>query len=358
MTAAVEAWTDRRPLALLGAGSALPGPAIETAALIEAVEDRFGLKLPLARRIAEKLGVRARHIARDFRERRERPRPGAGNADLAAEAVRRALDDAGLQANDLDFLIGHTATPGRLLPSNVSAVAERLGYRGPFLELRQACTGFASALAVVQGLLGREGAGAVAVVGSETGSLYLDPVRAAEDHGQLVNLVQMGDGAAAAIFGPAGSNNVRGRIDAVFTGQIGAGRPPGLAQGDGGSDHPFTDGFVAEFAHDFAAVRESGPRLFEAGAAAAAGLGWSCDGVDWIVPHQANGRMDELLAPLLGATRRKIFVNADRLGNTGSAAIWLAFDELRRGARPGSRIAVLGAEATKHMFGGFGYVQG
>ena len=51
-----------------------------------------------------------------------------------------------------------------------------------------------------------------------------------------------------------------------------------------------------------------------------------------------------------------MFVNADHLGNTGSAAIWLALAELRRTLAPGASVVALGAEATKYMFGGFCYL--
>jgi 3-oxoacyl-[acyl-carrier-protein] synthase III len=46
------------------------------------------------------------------------------------------------------------------------------------------------------------------------------------------------------------------------------------------------------------------------------------------------------------------------MGNTGSAAIWLALADLRKRVRPGASVLALGAEATKYMFGGFHYVHG
>ena len=68
--------------------------------------------------------------------------------------------------------------------------------------------------------------------------------------------------------------------------------------------------------------------------------------------------MAELLAPFLGIEQSHVFVNADSLGNTGSAAIWLALAELRSHLDSGRRVLALGAEATKYMFGGFLYVHG
>jgi 3-oxoacyl-[acyl-carrier-protein] synthase-3 len=61
---------------------------------------------------------------------------------------------------------------------------------------------------------------------------------------------------------------------------------------------------------------------------------------------------------LLGIDPRRVFVNAQRLGNTGSAAIWLALAELRQSLEWGESALALGAEATKYMFGGFHYVHG
>ena len=69
-------------------------------------------------------------------------------------------------------------------------------------------------------------------------------------------------------------------------------------------------------------------------------------------------RMDELLGSFLGIEPARVFVNADRLGNTGSAAIWLALADLRSALEPGASVLALGAEATKYMFGGFHYVHG
>ena len=68
--------------------------------------------------------------------------------------------------------------------------------------------------------------------------------------------------------------------------------------------------------------------------------------------------MGKILADFLRIEARRVFVNADRVGNTGSAAIWLALAELRSILEPGASVQALGAEATKHMFGGFHYLHG
>jgi hypothetical protein len=178
-------WYDERKLKVLGMGTSLPGPPVPTAKLLRRIEKRFGVDL--SRRgtaLAGRLRIDTRHICRDFESRHESPREGNSNPDLAAAAVRAALEDAKLQVCDLDYLIGHTTSPARLLPPNVAMVADRLKFAGPYVELRQACIGFANALLVAQGIAsGSRPVGAVAIVGSETGSVFFDPQRAAEDPG-------------------------------------------------------------------------------------------------------------------------------------------------------------------------------
>lgn len=341
-------WLSQVKLAVLGTGAALPGEAVDTESLIALLESRFGLSRGReARAVARRLAIRQRHICRAFDAADEEPRAGQSNPELCAEAVRGALADAGLAAADLGYLIGHTTTPARLLPGNIAFVADELGYGGPHLELRQACTGFANALMIAFGLLAMPGARPVAIVGSETGSLFFDPARVVEDSGQLVNLVQMGDAAAAIILGPGDAR--KAHISAAWFGAIGLGRSPGLQLRQG----------QREFDHDFSAILAGGGLLFDAGRAAAELQKCPLEAADFIIPHQVNGQIGEALAGHFGQPGERFFVNADRLGNTGSAAIWLALDHLRKdGLQARKRVLALGAEATKYMYGGFVYDHG
>jgi 3-oxoacyl-[acyl-carrier-protein] synthase III len=73
------------------------------------------------------MNIRTRHICRDLRERCESPRPEHTNATLASDALSQALAVADMKSNDLSYLLVHTATPGQLVPPNISRVAELLG---------------------------------------------------------------------------------------------------------------------------------------------------------------------------------------------------------------------------------------
>lgn len=350
-------WYAADALSVLGTGHALPGDSISNQALFELVSPHVADLNPRnLHAAARQLGIRTRHISRGFGARTEAPMSGARNPDLAARAVQQALDEAGLESGDLGYLIGHTTTPAQPLPSNIAFVADLLGYSGPHIELRQACTGFANALMIAFGLLRNPDARPVAVVGSETGSLFFDPANAATDRDQLVNLVQMGDGAGAIILAPAGKagDSLRG----AWFGATGLGKVPGLQMSLGGSDWAAADGAL-RFMQDYAAIAAAGPALFAAGIAAAAHQGHDPKMANWIIPHQASGHIGKQMAQGFGLPVERVFVNADRVGNTGSAAIWIALSELRQTGMAKSQTALaLGAEATKYMHGGFLYEQG
>ena len=148
----VRLWSDRRRLRVLGMGAAVPGPPLTTTELLDRVDRRFGLNVSrCGSKIAGRMGIKTRHFCRDFEQRHEAPRRGETNPDLAAAAVRSALDDAGLELCELDYIIAHTTSPACLLPSNAALVADCLGFTGPYMELRQACTGFANAVVVARG---------------------------------------------------------------------------------------------------------------------------------------------------------------------------------------------------------------
>lgn len=343
-------WTSTRTLAVLGTGAALPGEAISTEALVDRITTRFGFRQArTALAVAQRRGIKQRHISRAFDAARETALSGQSNPALAADAVRAALAAAGLSIGDVGYLIGHTTTPHRLLPGNIADVADLLGYGGPHIELRQACTGFANALMVATGLIATAPGRPVVIVGSETGSLFFDPSALGQDPGQIVNLVQMGDGAGAIVLAGTTAARRGGTIDSAWFGSIGLDRAPGISLEQG----------ARHFDHDYAPIRATGHRLFEAGTETAAALGHDINGADWIIPHQVSGRIGEQVAAHLGFPAARAFVNADQLGNTGSAAIWLALHALRETTiRTGERALVLGAEASKHMFGGLAYVHG
>jgi 3-oxoacyl-[acyl-carrier-protein] synthase-3 len=346
---------------VLGTGIALPGDAITTGDLLSRIEIQFGIPSRTGLALARRLGVNTRHHSRPWMQRFEGPRPGHRNPDLASLSLIDALAQAELPVGRLQYLIGHTTTPARLLPPSIAEVANNLGVAAPFIELRQACAGFASALQLAEGLLREPVAAPLAIIGSETGSVFLDPEGLEAEPGQWVNLIQMGDGAGAVVIGP--DDGAAGAyIESMFFGHLGLGRSPGFTLEEGGSDYPAVrQGRVcATFHHNFEAVKQDGADLFEAGLYAARKAGVDLRGLAAIVPHQANGHIGEWLSRALDLEEMLFWGNGDRVGNLGSASIWVALSELRASGRlnAGDRVLFLGAEATQYLYGGFVYVHG
>ena len=339
-------------LKLLGTGSALPGAAVDTDQLLAALTVHCGdSSAKLAKKYATRLGIRSRHVSRDLGRARSGARPGMDAPSLCKKAILNAGGDG-----ELSYLIGHTSTPHTLLPPNVAWVADAMAYSGPYLELRQACTGFANALVIASAMIAEDPDVKIGIVGSENGSPYFDISEDFADREQLINFVQMGDGAGAAILG-ADDGGAEAVISDIFVGQVGIGMRPGIAIEGGGSENPGCAKGLPYFKHRARDVRKNGERLIEAGINAIRSRGYCLKDFDWIIPHQANGHIAELIAHRFPETEGKVYVTADKLGNLGSAAIWASFDALRQSGKlkRGQRVVILGAEASKYLYGGFVY---
>ncbi len=339
-------------LKLLGSGAALPGKLVDNDELLAALRQHCGpIKVALASKLADRLGIRSRHVSRDLGVARSGAREGMDAPTLCGDALQKAGG-----GESMSYLLGHTSTPHTMLPPNVAWVADRLRYSGPYMELRQACTGFASALTIAAALVRENPIERIGIVGSENGSPYFDISSDFANREQLVNFVQMGDGAGAVVLG-ADDDSDRGIISDLFTGQVGLDKDPGIRIAGGGSADPSCDVGLPYFQHSAREVRKNGPALIEAGVAAIQSRGHRLGDFDWVIPHQANGHIAELVAARYPELDGKVFVTASRLGNLGSAAIWVSFDALLRSGllQRGQRVLILGAEASKYLYGGFVY---
>lgn len=346
--------TGRRRI--LGAGLALPGEPVTTDALCQRLHDRFAIRTKLHQRLlAPRLQVHTRHLCRDFLASDEAPRPGQRNPELAASALQQALQQAGLTPQTLGYVISHTATPASLLPGASAEISQLLGYNGPHMELRQACTGFANALQIAFALTAQPGAAPVAVVGSETGSVYFSPHSLKQDSSQWINFLQMGDGAAGIVIAPdddEGSGSAWIRLP--FFGQCQHPPSPGLRLRHGGSDCATPPQGVLLFEHDFSSVAAHGAFLLDAGRAVLSEAGCEVHAARYVVPHQASGAIPPWLAERWSLPVERVYNHAARCGNLGSASIWAALvDLLRLPQRAVGTSVFLGAEATQYSYGGF-----
>lgn len=338
---------------LLGSGSELPGDPIDNAQLFAGIAEQCGKRVARkAALISQRLGIKARHFCRAQQAGISLPDQTA--PQLCVKAVNAAHADSGKKVK-VDYLIGHTTSPETLLPPNIAWVAEQLDHSGPYMELRQACTGFANALQIAIPMLANDASmQSIAIVGSEVGSIYFDLCAEFIDQEQLVNYVQMGDGAGAVLLAADDGSN-RDIISDAYIGHIGNGKSPGFYLEGGGSADVFCKSGLPIFRHNVAAVKEQGADLFMKGLQSVLDRGYTLNDFAYILPHQVNGHMARLLSERLNVSEQRIIVDADKLGNLGSAAIWVSLDRLRQSGRlkEGDKVLVLGAEATKYLYGGF-----
>jgi len=262
--------------------------------------------------IRERTGIRERRIAR----------PDEGAADMAAEASRLAMEKAGVEPGEVDFLILATATPDRLLPSTACDVQALLGADNAMaFDVAAACSGWLYGLAIAEGFLAA-GRGEIAlVVGTEKMSAIVDW----EDR---TTCVLFGDGAGAAVVrkarGDAGIISHFHKSDGTLANLL---YRPG-----GGATVPMSPEVLESKDH---LLKMSGREVFknavrsmaEASDMALQRAGLTGDDVDLLIPHQANMRIITATAKYAGIPMEKVYVNVDRFGNMSSAAVPVALDE-------------------------------
>ena len=343
---------------LLALETSFPREPVTTEDLLQSLQNHCPDPniLRRARAVAHRLGIKRRHLSRDLASATGTVHLGTDAPSLCAAALRRSASTAEIDIGELQYLIGHTTSPHTLLPPNIAWVAEKMDYQAPYMELRQACTGFANALQIASAMVEANNLQCVGIVGSEVGSPYFTASDEFADIEQLINYVQMGDGAAAALIGPA-DGKAGTTVSDLFIGHIGNGKAPGLSLSGGGSDAPYCEDGLPVFEHLAEQVRENGPKLFLKGFQAIKDKGYDLDDFRFIIPHQANGRLVKPVAEFLGTDENKIYSTAHKFGNLGSVAIWAALADLRQQdlLAPGDKVLILGAEATKYIYGGFVY---
>lgn len=259
-----------------------------------------------------------------IRERRRAPASHA-TSDLAAQAARAALTDAGIAADELGAVVVATTSPDHLLPQTAPIVAATLGIEAPAFDLGAACSGFVYGLSVAAGLAVTMDVGPVLVVGAETLMRLIDP----EDR---TTAVLFGDGAGAVVVA-AGA----GRLGPFDLGSDGS-QADALIIPAGGTRRPASDGTVADREHF---IRMDGPRIYRhaitrMAASSAAVLdraGLTAADIDLLVGHQANARILEGVSSRLGIPDDDAVVVVDRHGNTSAASIPLALDAARADGR-------------------------
>lgn len=248
-------------------------------------------------------------------ERRHFAAEGQTTSDLATRAARAALDNAGLQPDDIDAIVLATSTADLTFPSAATMVQANLGMtRGFAFDVQAVCAGFVFALANANALILSGQVRRVLVIGAETFSRLMDWT-------DRSTCVLFGDGAGALVLEAAegtGATTDRGVLSVDLNSD---GRFKDILYVDGGVSTGKTGHLRMEGKEVF---RHAVEKLAETAHAALGKIGLTAEDVDWIVPHQANIRIIEATAKRMQLPMDQVIVTVQDHGNTSAASIPLA----------------------------------
>jgi 3-oxoacyl-[acyl-carrier-protein] synthase-3 len=267
-------------------------------------------------------------------EERRYSTPDDPPAVMATKAARLAIADAGLDTKDIDAIILGSLSPDYCFPGSAVLVQRQLGLLGiACMDVRNQCTGFVYSLATADAWVRMGLAQHVLVIGTEVHSTGLD----FSDVGRDVTVL-FGDGAAAAVIG-ATSDPERGLLGHVLHAD-GSGAEDLALLNPGSGVFPFRaptsmydDKSVYPQMNGRAVFKHACTRLPEAIFEVLGKTGYALSDVDVLVPHQANLRINEMVAKQLQFPIEKVVNNIQKYGNTTAASIGIALDEARKDGR-------------------------
>lgn len=264
--------------------------------------------------IIQRTGIRERHIA-----------VNQTTAEIAIAAARHAIEDAGISVQEIDIIIACTATPDSYTPSIACRVQAALQAQHAIaFDLSAACSGFVYATDVIDSYFRAGKAKTALVVCAETLSRIVD-------YTDRTVCCLFGDGAGAAVYQ---WSETQDGILQTFMGADGS-RGDALLATALPVENPLEQGRNTDVDRF---LRMNGKEVFrfaartvpEAIDSVLKKAGVTIDEIDWIVPHQANLRIIDVICRRYGLAPERVYVNLERYGNTSSASIPLCLDEMRR----------------------------
>jgi len=304
--------TPKRRAVLVGTGSCLPEKVLSNDDLTKMVEtsDEW---------ITTRTGIKTRRIAQ----------PGQTTATLSAEAARRALQDAGMQPEEIEMIVIGTITPEMVFPSTACFVQDSIGAKNAWaFDLSAACSGFVYGLSIAQQFVSSGRYQNALVIGAET----LSRITNYEDRGSCI---LFGDGAGAVIIKAANEGSQGVMYSTSFSDGSGWTSLNCTAYGSRNPvSQPLEDpSMVYMYINGREVYHTAVRRIVELVKECLEKCDLGVEDIAMFIPHQMNARIIESVGKRLNFTDDRIFINIDKYGNTSAASIPIALDECRRSGR-------------------------
>lgn len=270
--------------------------------------------------ITDRTGIRNRHVAE----------PGQNTSDLALAAAKIALDDAQIDAKEIDAILFATVSADQMLPTGACILQQKLGAKDCMaVDLAAACTGFVYALAMANDFIACGSYKHVLVVGAELLTRLVN-------YKDRDTCILFGDGAGAFVVSRAEDDSE----SMIYSHHLHADGYIGdlFELPMGGSAFPYSHENLDKGLHY---MKMKGREVFKHAVrtmsqACAEALEYnkmSGADVNWVIPHQANIRIIEGVAKHFGIPMDKVVVDIENMGNTSAATVPISFDHAVRDGR-------------------------
>jgi len=262
--------------------------------------------------IFARTGIKQRHVIAD----------NETSSSMAEIAATRAMQAAGVVANDIDLIIVATSSPDRVFPSTACLLQARLKINDcAAFDVQAACSGFIYALGIAHQFIKAGGAKKALVIGSEANSRILD-------YSDRSTCVIFGDGSGAVVLEASvevGILSTHLHSDGEYQDLLYINNPIKDQKQHG------EQAFMRMQGNDVykVAVKTLGRIVDET----LESNGLRKSDVDWLIPHQANIRIISSVAKRLAMPMSKVVVTIENQGNTSSASVPLALDLAVRDGR-------------------------
>jgi 3-oxoacyl-[acyl-carrier-protein] synthase-3 len=320
---------------IIGTGHYVPGPPVPNKALSRVMDTTDDW-------IFKRSGIRQRHYAPE----------GVGASDLALEASKRAIAAAGLQPEEIDYVVFSTMTPDYVFPGPGALLVHKLGVQAPALDIRQQCAATLFGLQIVDGLIQSRAARTILFVGAEAHAGFMpwddwdaldenssreaSPESKARASKHRALAVLFGDGAGALVFRAterdAGLRGIKLHTDGSAAKLL-------HVEGGGFRTRPYWK--RSDYDEQRYIPTMDGRELFKfavtklpaCARAVCAETKTPLEKIDFFLAHQANARINDYVREALGVPLDKLPSNIDRFGNTSAATLPILIDEQMRAER-------------------------